>query len=168
MAFKNRYYTHKKIPFEGLEFDSKPEKDRYIVLREAQKRGQISDLKLQEVFTLIPRQTERVEVKLKTKTKIVERFCEHPLTYFADFVYVKDGKRVIEDVKGGFITEDYIIKRKLMRFQGNPITEVFDPTVDYPEIAARMGIIPPKPKKKKNKTQKEEKNDAVQAPGLFD
>ena len=71
MGFKNRYYGTKKVEFEGITFDSTPEVDRYRILREAQKRGLISDLQLQKVFTLIPRQTEAVEVKLKTKTKIV-------------------------------------------------------------------------------------------------
>lgn len=168
MAFRNRYFGTKKVEFEGITFDSDPEKDRYRVLREAQKRGLISDLRLQVVFTLIPRQTERVEVKLKTKTKIVEKFCEHPVTYAADFVYIKDGKEVIEDQKGGWLTEDYVLKRKMMRYFGHPIREVFDPTIDYPEIAARLGVKPPKPKKKKSKKKSPEKKDATEAPGLFD
>lgn len=157
MGFKNRYYGTKKVEFEGITFDSTPEVDRYRILREAQKRGLISDLQLQKVFTLIPRQTEAVEVKLKTKTKIVERFCEHPVTYAADFVYIKDGKEVVEDIKG-FATEDYILKRKMMRYFGHPIREVFDPTIDYPEIAFSLNIKPPKPRKK-SKAKKEKKKD---------
>ena len=157
MGFKNRYYGTKKVEFEGITFDSTPEVDRYRILREAQKRGLISDLQLQKVFTLIPRQTEAVEVKLKTKTKIVERFCEHPVTYAADFVYIRDGKEVVEDIKG-FATEDYILKRKMMRYFGHPIREVFDPTIDYPEIAFSLNIKPPKPRKK-SKAKKEKKKD---------
>lgn len=157
MGFKNRYYGTKKVEFEGITFDSTPEVDRYRILREAQKRGLISDLQLQKVFTLIPRQTEAVEVKLKTKTKIVEKFCEHPVTYAADFVYIKDGKEVVEDIKG-FATEDYILKRKMMRYFGHPIREVFDPTIDYPEIAFSLNIKPPKPRKK-SKVKKEKKKD---------
>lgn len=157
MGFKNRYYGTKKVEFEGITFDSAPEVDRYRILREAQKRGLISDLQLQKVFTLIPRQTEAVEVKLKTKTKIVEKFCEHPVTYAADFVYIRDGKEVVEDIKG-FTTEDYILKRKMMRYFGHPIREVFDPTIDYPEIAFSLNIKPPKPRKK-SKAKKEKKKD---------
>ena len=145
------------MEFEGITFDSTPEVDRYRILREAQKRGLISDLQLQKVFTLIPRQTEAVEVKLKTKTKIVEKFCEHPVTYAADFVYIRDGKEVVEDIKG-FATEDYILKRKMMRYFGHPICEVFDPTIDYPEIAFSLNIKPPKPRKK-SKAKKEKKKD---------
>ncbi len=167
MAFKNRYYGTKKVEFEGITFDSGPETQRYQVLREAQKRGLISDLRLQVVFTLIPRQTERVEVKLKTKTKVVERFCEHPLTYQADFVYLKDGKEVIEDSKG-YATEDYVIRRKLMRFQGHPIKEVHDPAEDFPDIARALRIEPPKKKKSKKKPKSEKKKDIFETPGLFD
>ena len=146
----NRYFHTPKVEYEGIMFDSAPERDRYRVLREAQKRGLISDLRLQVVFTLIPRQTELVEVKLKTKTKVVEKFCEHPLTYEADFVYIKDGKEVVEDSKG-YATEDYVIRRKLMRFQGHPISEVYDPTTDYPDIARELDIVPPKKRKSKKR-----------------
>lgn len=162
----NRYFHTKKVEFEDMIFDSGTERDRYRVLREAQERGLISDLRLQVVFTLIPRQTERVEVKLKTKTKVVERFCEHPLTYQADFVYLKDGKEVIEDSKG-YATEDYVIRRKLMRFQGHPIKEVHDPAEDFPDIARALRIEPPK-KKSKKKPKSEKKKDIFETPGLFD
>lgn len=161
----NRYYHTKKVEFEEIIFDSYPEVDRYRILREAQKRGLISDLRLQVVFTLIPKQTEAIEIKLKTKTKVVEQFREHPVTYEADFVYFKDGKEVVEDVKG-YATEDYILKRKMMRYFGHPIREVFDPTIDYPNIAAELNIEPPRPKKKKLK--KEPKRKDALAPGLFE
>ena len=162
----NRYYHTKKVEFEGIIFDSDPEVDRYRILREAQKRGLISSLELKKVFTLIPRQTEAVEVKLKTKTKIVEQFREHPVTYEADFVYFKDGKEVVEDVKG-YATEDYILKRKMMRYFGHPIREVFDPTIDYPNIAAELNIEPPRPKKKKSRKAQKPKSGPV-TPGLFE
>ena len=167
MAFKNRYYGTKKVEFEGITFDSAPEAQRYQVLREAQKRGLISDLRLQVVFTLIPRQTETVEVKLKTKTKVVEEFREHPVTYASDFVYFKDGKEVIEDVKG-FPTEDYILKRKMMRYFGHPITEIFDPSSGYEDIADILGFRKKAKKKKSRKKKAPEKKDTFEAPGLFD
>ena len=112
-----------------------------------------------------PRQTEPVEVKMKTKTKVVEQFREHPVTYKADFVYFKDGKEVVEDVKG-YTTEDYILRRKMMRYFGHPIREVYDPTIDYPEIAAELNIESPKRKKKRSK--KEPKRKDALAPGLFE
>lgn len=41
--------------------------------------------------------------------KLVERACE----YVADFVYIENGKTVVEDAKG-VKTPEYRIKRKLM------------------------------------------------------
>ena len=167
MAFRNRYFGTKKVEFEGITFDSEPEAQRYQVLREAQKKGRISDLRLQVVFTLIPRQTEAVVVRLKTKTKVVEKFREHPVTYASDFVYLKDGKEVIEDVKG-FPTEDYILKRKMMRYFGHPITEIFDPASGYEDIADLLGFRKKTKKKKSRKKKSPEKKDTYEAPGLFD
>lgn len=162
----NRYFHTKHVAFEGIDFDSQMEVDRYRILREAQKNGLICRLELQKVFTIIPRQTEPVEVKMKTKTKVVEQFREHPVTYKADFVYLKDGKEVVEDVKG-YTTDDYILKRKMMRYFGHPIREVYDPTIDYPEIAAELNIEPPKPNKKKSKKEHKQKEHPAN-PGLFE
>ena len=162
----NRYFHTKHVAFEGIDFDSQMEVDRYRILREAQKKGLICGLELQKVFILIPRQMEPVEVKMKTKTKVVDQFREHPVTYKADFVYFKDGKEVVEDVKG-YTTEDYILKRKMMRYFGHPIREVYDPTIDYPEIAAELNIEPPKPKKKKSKKDHKPKEHPAN-PGLFE
>ena len=167
MGFGNRYYHTKKVERCGIIFDSTPEADCYEILVEAQKRGLISDLKLKEVFTLIPRQTEAVEVKLKTKTKIVEQFREHPLTYEADFTYFQDGKRIILDVKGDFTTEDYRIKKKVARWVGYPITECRNPYALFPEIAEHLGIAPSRTKKKKPKKVPKPK-DQFENPGLFE
>jgi len=168
MGFKNRYYGTRKVEYEGIIFDSTPERDAYRILREAEKRGLISDLKLKEVFTLIPRQTEAVEVKMKTKTKIVQAFREHPLTYESDFTYYQDGKRVILDLKGGFLTEDYRVKRKVARWVGYPITECFDAHALFPEIADELGIPPVKQRKKKAKKEPEKQKDRFESPGLFE
>lgn len=154
---RNRYYGIKKVVRHGITFDSAPEADCYDILAEAQRRGLISDLKLKEVFTLIPRQTELVEVKLKTKTKVVEQFREHPLTYESDFTYTQDGRRVILDVKGDWLTEDYRIKRKVARWVGHPITECRDPAALFPDIAAQLGIRARGPRKTGRRARK--KND---------
>ena len=81
--------------------DSKKEARRKAELELMQRAGLISDLRCQVPFELIPLQ--------KIDGKCAERACK----YVADFVYTKDGKTVVEDVKG-FRTKDYIIKRKLM------------------------------------------------------
>lgn len=167
MAF-NRYYHTKKVEFEGIVFDSAPERDCYRILREAEKRGLISNLKLKEVFTLLPRQTERVVHHLKTKDKVVDEFREHPLTYEADFTYIQDGKRIILDVKGDWLTEDYRIKRKVARWVGYPITECHDPYQLFPEIAASLLIGPIKQKKKKKKKKIKDEMTASEYRSLFE
>ena len=118
-----RKFRNKKITTDEGVFDSKFEYDYWIILKERQKRGEISDLKRQVSFELIPRQSAMVEVQLKTKTKLKEVFYEHPVYYIADFVYTENGEQVIADTKGAK-TADYVIKRKLMRWRGTPITEI--------------------------------------------
>ena len=48
---KNKYNSRKCI-VSGITFDSEKEARRYLVLRDMQKRGEISELKLQHSFTL--------------------------------------------------------------------------------------------------------------------
>ena len=119
-----RKFHNKKIDTPEGKFDSKFEWEYWLELKEREARGEISDLKRQVSFELIPRQSEMVTVQLKTKTKLKEVFYEHPVYYIADFVYTENGEQVIADTKGAK-TADYIIKRKLMRLQGHPITEIF-------------------------------------------
>ena len=119
-----RKFRNKKVTTDEGVFDSKFEYDYWIILNERQKRGEISDLKRQVSFELIPRQSAMVEVQLKTKTKLKEVFYEHPVYYIADFVYNEGERRIIIDCKG-VKTPDYIIKRKLMRLRGTPITEIY-------------------------------------------
>ena len=90
-----------------MHFDSKREANRYAELKLLERAGEISDLKLQVPFELIPKQPGERSVK-----------------YIADFVYLEGGKSVVEDVKGKK-TRDYIIKRKLMLWRhGITIKEV--------------------------------------------
>ena len=113
----------KKVEFGGERFDSKLEMKRWLYLRSLSDSGEITALRRQVEYEVVPRQTELVCVRMKTKEKFVEKFREHPVYYKADFVYEVDGKEVIEDTKG-FRTPEYIIKRKLMRLNGHPIREV--------------------------------------------
>lgn len=119
-----RKFRNKKITTDEGVFDSKFEYEFWLELKEREKRGEISNLKRQVSFELIPRQSAMVEVQLKTKTKLKEVFYEHPVFYIADFVYNEGEKRIIIDCKG-VKTPDYIIKRKLMRLRGTPITEIY-------------------------------------------
>lgn len=103
---------NEKTKLDGILFDSKKEAQRYAELVLLVKAGVISALERQKVFELVPAQFNGA--------KLVER----AVTYKADFVYIKNGKTVVEDVKG-IRTKEYIIKRKLMLYLKNiKITEI--------------------------------------------
>ncbi len=130
MKFRNKYKS-KKVCIDGIEFDSKKEAARYSELKVMQRAGIIHDLKLQQVFELIPAQYEYINTgeyykagKNKGKPKIKKICVEKACAYKADFVYECNGKTVVEDTKG-FRTKDYIIKRKLMLYiHGIKIKEI--------------------------------------------
>lgn len=94
-------YGAKKATVNGVTFDSKKEAKRYGELVLLERAGKISGLEMQVKFELIP--SQRID------GKVVERACQ----YVADFVYMENGTKVVEDTKG-FKTKDYIVKRKLM------------------------------------------------------
>ena len=96
-----RKYKNRKLTIDGEVFDSQKEARRYRELALLQRAGQISDLKRQVKYDLIP--TQRIGGKV----------VEKPRAHIADFVYTENGETVVEDTKG-FRTKDYIIKRKLM------------------------------------------------------
>ena len=106
-------YHNKKTIVDGIEFDSKGEGERYIELKLMQRAGLIRDLQLQVKFELIPAQ--------RGKTR-----SERPVNYIADFVYIKDGKKIVEDFKG-YRTDVYKIKRRMMKWlYGIDIRETTD------------------------------------------
>lgn len=109
-----RKYNNKKVMLGDMTFDSKKEANRWVELAIMQKNGEISALDTQVVFELIPAQRDPVTKKV----------LERAVHYVADFVYYKDGQKVVEDTKG-FRTPDYIIKRKLLLYiHGIRIQEV--------------------------------------------
>ncbi len=88
-------YRAKRTEIDGHKFASKMEGRRYLILKDMQKRGEISNLTLQPRF--------RLEVN-------GVKICD----YIADFRYLDEsGNEVIEDVKGA-ITPVYRVKRNLM------------------------------------------------------
>lgn len=123
-------YRNRSFDNEHGHWDSSLEYYRYLVLLEAEKKGIISNIRRQVDYLLIPEQCELRMVKRKTRKEsgvlLKEVQVEKPCIYRADFVYRRSGMTVIEDTKG-YRTRDYIIKRKLMRFQGHPIREVKSP-----------------------------------------
>lgn len=116
-------YHNRKITRDGVTFDSRKEFRRYEELQLLQQAGEITNLRRQVKFVLIPTQREPSKIGTRggvKKGRLLEREC----VYIADFVYGKNGKMVVEDTKG-VKTKDYIIKRKLMlRVYGIRIREV--------------------------------------------
>lgn len=116
-------YHSKKTVVDGIVFDSLKESRRYGVLKALEKAGEISGLKRQVEFLLIPEQREPDTIGARGgvhKGKLIER----KVCYVADFVYARGTELVVEDAKG-FRTQDYIIKRKLMlHIHGIRIKEV--------------------------------------------
>ena len=94
-------YHSKKITINGQTFDSQLEARRFRELLLLERAGAITGLQRQVKFELIPSQ--------RIGGKVVERACG----YVADFVYMENGQKVVEDAKG-YKTPEYIIKRKLM------------------------------------------------------
>lgn len=120
---KSSKYGAKKVEYNGMVFDSKRECRRYKELEILQQIGAISELRTQVKFVLIPAQREADTVG-KRGGIIKGNLIEREVSYIADFVYIENGKTVVEDAKG-MRTHEYILKRKMMLyFYGIRIKEV--------------------------------------------
>lgn len=91
---KRSKYGAKKTVVDGITFDSMAEAARYGALKIIHAAGLISDLRLQVRYDI---------------TVNGRKVCR----YVADFVYIENGKEVVEDVKG-MKTPVYNLKKKLM------------------------------------------------------
>lgn len=101
-------YRNVKTTVDNITFDSKHEAERYKELQMLVKAGEITNLRLQVPFELIP------SLKINGETFRVTK-------YIADFVYNdKNGNEVVEDAKG-MKTDVYKLKRKLMAYVHNII-----------------------------------------------
>ena len=98
-------YGAVKTTRDGITFHSKKEADRWTVLKARQHAKEISGLMRQVPFELsvLPRDP------LMATTVGFQRIG----TYVADFVYIEDEARVVEDAKG-VKTDMYIWKKKHM------------------------------------------------------
>lgn len=107
-------YRNATTVIDGEVFDSKKEAARWQELKLLERAHEISNLRRQVVYELLPNQYSADGKKL----------LERAVRYVADFVYEENGKTVVEDAKG-VRTVAYILKRKLMLFiHGIRIKEV--------------------------------------------
>lgn len=129
-------YRNNHIKNDYGDFDSKLEYNRFLVLLDAQARGEIRNLKRQQEYLLIPAQRRPRFIFGKRKVKEVMHVVERACYYLCDFSYEKytelygfrdEAKKdfgpvgrgwvkVVEDVKGSqkMVTADAKIKKKLM------------------------------------------------------
>ena len=97
----SKYSNIKTVTADGIKHDSRKEARRWVELTLLQRAGEISDLKRQVKYELIPKQEG-----------------ERAVTYIADFVYTdkKTGTTIVEDCKG-FKTDVYRLKKKLFLYR---------------------------------------------------
>ena len=126
-------YHNKKVWYDGIEFDSKKERDYYILLKQKESEGEITNLRLQVSYVVIPKvMGEKTVVKhLKKGDKIITKpyVRQRETQYFADFVYSDPvtGQDEVIDVKSKITRkkESYILKKKMMlAFLGIEIIEI--------------------------------------------
>lgn len=116
MIIKNKYHN-KKVVYNGIKFDSKKERDRYIALKLCEKSGDIKNLELQPKFLLL----DTIHYKNKT----------YPKTYYiADFKYFSndEGKYIVEDIKSPITAKDKVYRLKIKML----LTKY--PNIDFREI----------------------------------
>ena len=95
-------YNNRKVTLYGITFDSQAEANRYLLLRELQERGEIEDL------------------RVHTRWQLVDDFTDgdgqtvRGIQYEDDFSYRRNGRLVVEDVKG-VKTAVFRLKEKLFK-----------------------------------------------------
>lgn len=122
-------YLNKKTEVDGVTFDSKKEASYWLYLRQLEKNGEISNLRRQVSFEVIPAVYGERVVRLKTKEKRESYCIQRAAFYVADFVYVETatGRQVVVDVKSPITRKnaEYRLKKKMMlAFNGIEVTEI--------------------------------------------
>lgn len=121
---KNKYGARKVTDAAGQKHDSAKEYRRWCELQLLERAGQITKLRRQVSFELIPAQREESTEVYKAGPKRGQpkpgAIIENPVRYIADFTYIDlDDNYIVEDVKGykkGAAYEMFKIKRKLMLY----------------------------------------------------
>ena len=98
-------YRNRKVVVDGVgTFASQKEADRWFALKALEQAGEISGLKRQVRYEVLPEQRN-------SDGKLLERARR----YIADFVYQKGDETIVEDCKG-YRTDAYKLKKALMLF----------------------------------------------------
>ena len=94
-------YRNIKTYIGAVQFDSQKEANKFLELKMLEKAGVIKNLERQKRFKIVPKTND-----------------ERAVFYVADFVYIQDGKLIVEDVKSDITRKNstYIIKRKLFKY----------------------------------------------------
>lgn len=123
-------YHAREVWIAGIRFPSKGEGDRYLYLRDCERRGEISGLRLQVPFEFLPSIYEQKTLKRgPRKGQTVNGRLLYPgVSYVADFVYTMpgSGETVVEDYKG-VETPVFRIKRRMAIEAGFEIRVVKGP-----------------------------------------
>lgn len=102
---QNKYHA-KKTTTNGITFDSKKESQDWLKFCQMEACGLISDLKRQVKFVLQPAYVNNQGKKIRE------------ISYYADFTFVKDGKKYAVDSKSEITKKDktYRLKRKMFEY----------------------------------------------------
>ena len=100
-------------------FKSDEEKQFYAWLIESESNGLISGVEYEPyTWGLSPRVSIQIEKKLKTKTKVVDKFLLHPHGYTPDFVFVVNHTPLLNQLIKIDWKEKGLCRRK--RYMGKP------------------------------------------------
>jgi len=106
---KQNKYHNTKVIYNGIKFDSIKERNRFLILEAAQKKGFISELELQKKFELQESFYDNDGKK------------QRAIHYIADFFYYDNKLKcyVAEDVKSKITQKDkvYRLKSKIFMYQ---------------------------------------------------
>lgn len=106
MTKKENKYHAQKTTVDGIQFDSKKESKRFMELQYLERVGKIKDLQRQVRFILQDAFVDRDGNKIR------------PISYLADYYYVQNGQKVVEDCKSPITrTPVYLLKKKMFLFR---------------------------------------------------
>ncbi len=104
MTERKAKYNARAVMMAGERFDSRAEARRYADLQLLEAAGAIRDLEIHPKYELQAAFTDQSGKRWAA------------IAYEADFAYMEDGARIVEDVKG-YATDVFRLKRKLFLYR---------------------------------------------------